>query len=211
MGNKSLQAIFFDFDGVLVDSTSTKTEAFRILFREYDDKTIQEIVDYHHQHGGISRVVKIEYAHRHIIGKPLQGDTLARWAAAYRELVVERVVNVDWIAGARQSLERLHGKVPMFVISGTPEEELVEIIDRRQITFYFQEILGSPTQKPTHIRYLLDKYSLTPDRCVFVGDALTDYYAAQETGLRFIGIEGEVSFPTGTTVLPNCNLLMETL
>jgi phosphoglycolate phosphatase-like HAD superfamily hydrolase len=39
---------------------------------------------------------------------------------------------------------------------------------------------------------------------VFVGDALTDYNAARETGLHFIGIQGEVMFPDGTIVLADC-------
>lgn len=211
MANKSLQAVFFDFDGVIVDSTSTKAEAFRTLFRDYDDKIIQEVVDYHHQHGGISRVVKIEHAHRNIIGKPLTEDELATWAAMYRDLVIEQVINVDWIAGAELALQKLHSSVPLFVISGTPEEELVEVIERRGITGFFLEILGSPTKKPVHIRHLLRKYSLAPDKCVFVGDSTTDYDAARETGLQFIGVRGEVSFPNCTTVLPDCGLLIDTL
>ena len=72
---------------------------------------------------------------------------------------------------------------------------------------YFQEVLGSPIRKPVHIRNLLSKYRLVPDHCVFVGDALTDYNASRETGLQFIGIQGEVAFPEGTTVLPDCREL----
>ena len=211
MGNTSLQAIFFDFDGVIIDSNRTKADAFRTLFREYDDNIIEEIVDYHHLHGGISRVVKIEHAHRNIIGKPLNDEELTRWAARYRDLVIEKVIKVDWVPGAHASLEKLYGRVPIFVISGTPEDELVEVIERRGMTRYFCEILGSPVKKPAHIRRLLSKYSLTADRCVFVGDALTDFDAAQATGLHFIGIRGAVPFPPGTTVLPDCARLLDTL
>ncbi|MFW2368239.1 MAG: HAD family hydrolase [Desulforhopalus sp.] len=211
MGYNSLQAIFFDFDGVIVQSTSIKTEAFRTLFNEYDNNTIQGIVDYHRLHGGISRVVKIDHAHRNIIGKPLDSVELERWAARYRALVIEEVIKVDWIAGAEQSLRKLAQSVPLFVISGTPEEELIEVVERRDMRGFFQETLGSPTKKPTHIRRLLSKYSLTPNRCVFIGDALTDYDAAKETGLHFVGILGEVAFPDGTIVLPDCSLLCDTL
>ena len=211
MGNRTLQAVFFDFDGVIVDSNRTKAEAFRTLFHGYDDKVIAEIVDYHYQHGGISRVVKIEHAHRTIIGKPLTEAELASWAARYRCLVIEQVISVDWIVGAQLALKKLYTRVPIFVISGTPEEELVEVIERRGITEYFTEIAGSPTQKSIHIRRLLSKYTLTPDRCVFVGDSTTDYDAAQETGLFFIGIRGDIPFPVGTTVLADCGLLIDTL
>jgi len=209
MIKQKIQAIFFDFDGVIVDSTRTKTEAFCTLFRSFDEDTVKSIVDYHKQHGGISRVDKIAYAHRTIIGKPLSGEELAHWAASYSELVLEKVVAVDWIAGAIEFLDAVQNRVLLFVISGTPEDELNHILKRRKIAAYFQEILGSPTRKPAHIRNLLSKFQLDPGQCIFVGDALTDYNAALETGLHFIGIQGEVPFPAGTTVLPDCRGLQK--
>ncbi|MBT4528040.1 MAG: hypothetical protein HOC24_15955 [Deltaproteobacteria bacterium] len=44
-------------------------------------------------------------------------------------------------------------------------------------------------------------------RCCFIGDAMTDYYAALDTGLNFIGIQGENSFPDDVVVLPDCTNL----
>jgi phosphoglycolate phosphatase-like HAD superfamily hydrolase len=200
----SLQAIFFDFDGVLVDSNPIKTEAFRALFREYNEEIVAEIVAHHQQHGGISRVEKIRYAHQYIIKQPLTEEVVADRAAEYSKLVLEKVIEVAWIDGAMEFLDTTQSTLPIFVISGTPEIELREIIDRRKMSAYFWEILGSPIKKPVHIRNLLSSYQLVPDRCVFVGDALTDYDAARETGLQFIGIHGDVEFLSGTTVLPDC-------
>jgi len=201
---QQLQAIFFDFDGVIVDSNSTKTEAFRTLFGEYDAETVTKAVAHHQQHGGISRVEKIRYTHEHIIKKPLTHEELERWSAEYSKLVVEKVIAIDWIGGAQQFLVGTKGMLPIFLISGTPEEELRYIVEQRNMSGYFNEIHGSPIKKSEHIRNLLVKYQLIPGQCVFVGDALTDFNAARETGLQFIGIQGEVDFPDGTTVLPNC-------
>jgi len=200
----SLQAIFFDFDGVLVDSNATKNEAFRTLFRDYDEEIVLKIVAHHQRHGGISRVEKIRHAYQHIIKQPLTDEKLASLAAKYSGLVLEKVINTDWIVGAKEFLEGIQGALPVFVISGTPEDELKEIIERRKMSKHFNAILGSPIKKPVHICNLLLEYRLIPEHCIFVGDALTDYYAARETGLHFIGIQGDVEFPKGTTVLPNC-------
>ncbi|MCP4338673.1 MAG: HAD family hydrolase [Desulfobulbaceae bacterium] len=199
-----LQAIFFDFDGVLVNSNPIKTEAFRTLFRKYNEEIVAEIVAHHQQHCGISRVEKIRYVHQYIIRQPLTEEVVADRAAEYSKLVLEKVIEAGWIDGAKEFLDNFPGALPIFVISGTPETELREIIDRRKMSAYFGEILGSPIKKPVHIRNLLSDYQLVPDRCVFVGDALTDYAAARETGLQFIGIHGDVEFPSGTTVLPDC-------
>ncbi len=202
--NPPLQAFFFDFDGVLVDSNSTKTDAFRTLFADYDQETVAQILAYHNRHGGISRVEKIQYAHRQIIKQPLTDTELARWATTYSDLVVNTVVGVPWIDGAKKFLDNIQGSLPIFVVSGTPEDELIYIINRRNMSGYFQEILGSPIKKPEHIRNLLVSYKLVPEHCIFIGDALTDYNAARETGLHFVGIQGEVVFPEGTPVLPDC-------
>ncbi|MCG8552888.1 MAG: HAD-IA family hydrolase [Desulfobacterales bacterium] len=126
------------------------------------------------------------------------------WADRVSDLVVEEVVRVPWIKGAKAFLDKYSSKLPVFVISGTPETELKYVVDQRKMSYYFKEVLGSPVKKPAHIRRLLAKYRLTPERCVFIGDALTDYNAALEAGLYFIVIQGEVRFPDTVTPLPDC-------
>ncbi len=211
MNKKKLQALFFDFDGVIIDSTSTKTEGFRALFSEFGDEVVAKVVEYHQLHGGISRVEKIEYAHRHLLNSPLSKAELDIWAARYSKLTVEKVVGAEWIAGAKEFLDTMYGTVPIFVISGTPEKELKYVLEQRSISFYFEEILGSPTRKPEHIRNLLGKYSLSPNQCVFIGDAMTDYYAAMETGLHFVGIQSEIELPADSNVLDNCKGLLNAI
>lgn len=210
--HRQLRALFFDFDGVIVDSVRTKTEAFRLLFQEYPDDVIQKVLAYHKQHGGISRVEKIVHAHRHFVGVPIADKELERWSLRYSDLVVEKVIDVPWIKGAGEFLKSARdANLDIFVISGTPEAELKYILDRRGIAAFFHECLGSPTRKPVHIRNLLHKYKLQPYECVFIGDAFTDYHAAKETGLHFIGIQGEVEFPAGTLVLDDCRTLQAAL
>jgi phosphoglycolate phosphatase-like HAD superfamily hydrolase len=209
MNRQKLQALFFDFDGVIIDSTSTKTEGFRALFDEYGTEIVEKVVEYHQLHGGISRVDKIEYAHRNFLKRPLSKADLDCWGDRFSDLVVKKVIGAHWVAGAKEFLDEMLGKVPICVISGTPETELKYILEQRSMSFYFQEILGSPIRKPEHIRNLLSKYSLNPTQCVFVGDAMTDYNAALETGLNFVGIKSEIEFPPAATVLKDCTGLLQ--
>ena len=207
----TFNAIFFDFDGVLVDSTRIKTNAYRTLFEYAENEDVEKIVAYHQQHGGISRVDKIIYAHEHILGTPHSADLIQRDTAHYSKLVFDAVVATPWIPGAEEFVLKYHQVVPMYVISGTPENELRAVMRERGMDRYFSEILGSPTKKPKHIRSLASKYGLDTADCVFVGDALTDYHAAKETGMNFIGIRSEVDFPAGTIVLPDCRALSEAI
>ncbi len=204
-------AFFFDFDGVLADSTKVKTDAYRELFNAYPADIIAKIIEHHQRHGGISRVDKIKHAHKHFIDGPYSEKTATEHALKYSELVLEKVIEADWIAGAEEFVKLHYQHIPLFIISGTPEIELTEVVKRRNMAGYFKEILGSPTRKPEHIRWLVERYELEIKNCFFIGDALTDYHAARETGMPFIGIQGEVAFPEGTTVLADCTCLKETM
>jgi len=55
------------------------------------------------------------------------------------------------------------------------------------------------------VRGILDRHGFEPGEVAFVGDATTDYDAAMETGLRFLGVESGMKnpFPSGTEVLPD--------
>ena len=200
----TLHTIFFDFDGVLADSTSIKTDAFRELFKAYGPSTVDAIVEYHLLHGGISRVDKIRYCYEEILKKPLSVEEQQDLAGQFSGIVLDKVIRSAWIDGAREFLEMAHKKTRIIVISGTPDDELKLVIRERQMAHYFTDIVGSPVKKPQHIDTFLIKYKLTPQNCLFVGDALTDYNAAIGAGLHFIGIQQDITFPAGTIVLPNC-------
>ena len=196
---------FFDFDGVVVDSVGVKTEAFRILFEPYGSEILSQVLEHHRLNGGISRIDKIQYSHTHFVGTPLSDIELANWGKKYSELVVDRVIEAPWIRGAQEFLVEMQGRCRIFLISGTPEDELKRVVKARGITHYFDKILGSPIRKPAHIRTLLADYHLEPHLCVYVGDALTDYHAARETGLHFLGIQGDVELPDDARILPDCS------
>lgn len=208
---RQLQAVFFDFDGVLVDSTELKTQAFYTLFEDYPLEAVEEIVAYHRQHGGVSRVLKIRYAFESILKLPLDDHQLNVLAKRYEELVVQQVISAPWVAGAKEALDALVDACPLFLISGTPQPELQTIINNRSMSHYFREVLGSPVTKIEHLVNLIDDYSFEPKNCVFVGDAHTDMHAAETHNIPFIGIQSEYQFPEGTVVLPDCKILPQTV
>ncbi|MFH2133161.1 MAG: HAD family hydrolase [bacterium] len=206
-----IQAIFWDFDGVIADSVDVKTRAFETMFAPWGETILGQVIDHHRLHGGISRVEKIDHSFRHFIGQPLTPAELAAKCAVYSDLVKQQVIQAPLIPGAEAALAFLFEKVPQFVISGTPEDELREITRQRHLDRYFRRVLGSPVHKTTHVSNLLSEFHLDPARCVFVGDALTDLESAEKTGTRFIGIQGMITFPETTIVLPDCTGIIEAL
>lgn len=199
-----VQALFFDFDGVILDSTKIKTEAFKNMYEPFGQEIVDKVLDHHLSHGGISRVEKIAFYHKNFLKKELSQNELNELAERFSSQVKDLVVESDWIPGAREFLEFYNAKIPLLVVSGTPEEELLEIIKRRKMESFFKKVMGSPIRKPEHVNKCLNHFNWRAEKCFFIGDALTDFNTAKETGLHFIGIRGEMEFPKGTIVLDDC-------
>jgi phosphoglycolate phosphatase-like HAD superfamily hydrolase len=205
-----IAAVFFDFDGVLVESLDIKIRAFTELYREHGPEVLAQVLAHHRAHGGVSRIQKIRHCHREMLGIQLEPEELMALGRRFSNMVVDAVVASAWVDGARELLDGLLGRLPMFVVSGTPEPELREIIARRGMDGYFVAARGSPPDKITVIGELLEAHDLVAERVLFVGDAMTDYDAAKATGLRFLGRvpPGEESpFPEATTIVPDLTAL----
>lgn len=202
--DRGLAALFFDFDGVLAESGDIKTRAFTEMYKGYGADVLAGVLAHHRTHGGVSRIQKIRHCHRELLGLAVDREELMALGRRFSQLVVDAVVAADWVAGAREVLEAHVGRCPLFVVSGTPEPELRDIVARRGMTAYFTAVRGSPPDKITVIRELLSAHDLVADRVLFIGDAMTDHDAAQATGVRFVGRvpPGERSpFPAQTTVI----------
>ncbi len=211
MGLDQVQAIFFDFDGVILDSTHIKTNTFRDLYTPYGEDVVNKVLQHHLHYGGISRVVKIKTYHSEYLNQHLSDEELEQLCLEFSNAVKDAVVRADWIPGAEDFIIKYADAIDLYIVSGTPEDELSEIVEKRGLKRYFKEIMGSPTKKPDHVRRHLKQSKLDPKRCFFIGDALTDMNTALETDLKFIGIQGAVTFPDGIKVLPDCTGLVSAM
>lgn len=181
----TLEAIVFDFDGVILESGDIKTQGFRELFAgvpEHQDA----IVRHHLDNLGISRFEKFEWIYSNLLGASLSAEEAQQLGRRYSQLVYERALRCPLVPGARRLLDDLQGRLPMFVASGTPQEELARIVAERELSGYFVEVCGSPETKENTLRRLLGSYQLDPSKTILVGDGLSDLRAAQLTGVGFV-------------------------
>lgn len=206
-------ALVLDFDGVLVDSVDVKTRAFAELYAEHGPEVVARVVAYHRAHGGISRFEKFRHFHRAFLGQALSAEAEAELARRFSELVEDAVVEAPWIAGAREFLEAHYRPLPLFVASGTPEDELKRIVARRGVQHYFAGVHGAPLTKGEIITALVRGRKLRPERVLMVGDSDSDFQGARKAGVRFIGIAagGGDPFPGAIAVLPDLTELSEFL
>lgn len=180
-----IKAIIFDFDGVLVESADIKTEAFKELFADYPQK-IKEIVNYHLVNAGVSRYVKFRYIYEHILGKDLSKDKEIELGRRFSQIVWQKILEAPFITGAKEFLDTYKDKYQFFIASGTPEEELQNIINAKRLHSYFKEIHGSPKEKTDIINNIINNYVFDRDEVVYVGDSQSDRIAAEQAGIVFI-------------------------
>lgn len=182
-----IKAVVFDFDGVLVESVDVKTEAFRKLFLPYGEEVAQKAVDYHMAYGGVSRYEKFKYYFANYIRQPLSKELEAELGERFKRIVLEDVIASPYVVGAREALETLYGNLPLFVASGTPDDELKLIVARRNMEKYFRGVYGAPENKKDMVARIITQTGTAPHEVALVGDAMTDYDAAMANDVHFIG------------------------
>ncbi|PZV15953.1 MAG: HAD family hydrolase [Pseudanabaena sp.] len=204
---KRYDAIVFDFDGVLVESVDVKTQAFGALYAEYGDRIVEQVKAYHLLHGGVSRFDKFRYYHEVLLGKDLTKEEEIRLGDRFSQYVEDAVVDAVYVSGAYEFLESNYQSIPLFVASGTPDQELKRIVSRRNMAHYFVSLHGSPAKKGDIIQCILSKHDFDPDLVLMVGDAIADYEGAIAAGVKFIGrvlqYPETYPFPVWTVVLPD--------
>ena len=195
------EIIIYDFDGVICDSVNIKTEAFVELYKPYGEE-IQEVVKkYHLEHGGISRYEKFRFFQSTLLGESVNQEQIDALADQFSLLVKQKVIASEYLPGVIDFLKTNRGK-KQFICTGTPQNEIEYIIEKKGIKKLFDDIFGSPRTKKEIIQIILDKYSASPNDCIFFGDALTDYDAAKKLDLSFIGIKNQFTkFPPNTFLI----------
>ncbi|UGV40295.1 HAD family hydrolase [Methanococcoides orientis] len=182
-----LKAILFDFDGVLVESVDIKTKAFAKLFESEGKEIVDQVVEYHLANGGVSRYKKFEYIYEKLLGKHLNAEISKDLGERFSHLVIQNVIDAPWVSGAKNFLEEYYQEIDLYIVSGTPEDELKSIVNRKSIKKYFKGTYGSPETKGNLIKRILSGGDYTKDQVVFVGDAITDLNGALDSDVPFIG------------------------
>ena len=56
-----IKNIFWDFDGVIIDSMPIREFGFRRIFKDFNKEKVELLTDFHRENGGLSRFFKIRY------------------------------------------------------------------------------------------------------------------------------------------------------
>lgn len=182
-----IKAIIFDFDGVILESASIKTDAFAKMAELYPAEIGKKFVEFHLSHMGISRNVKFQYLLEELLEEPCTEEKMNVLGQRFSEIVHEKILTAPFVPGAREFLETAYKKMHLYIASGTPQEEMREIVAERGIEKYFTAVYGSPKKKEDIVARVLREQGYDKKEVFFVGDADTDMLAARVCGIHFVG------------------------
>lgn len=170
-------AWFFDCDGVLLDSNSIKTNAFREVTAAYGADVAEQVVRHHLANGGLSRFAKLQRLFHEILMRvPAPGeleDLLDSFSAESRAGLARSAVDEH----APGLLQLLGSSADLHVISGGAEDEVRWALERHGLDTFFRGIFGSPASKREILEVLLRS---DPFPRVLVGDSRLDMDVAGE-------------------------------
>lgn len=193
----SLQAIIFDFDGVIADSEPLHLRAFQQALAE--EGIALDRAEYFARYLGyddvgmfaaLAKDRALAMSDRHI-------TTLV----ARKGQKLQTLLNGGQLLfpGAAGFIRAAAAAVPIAIASGALRHEIVDIIEGAGLADLFTTIVASgdtPESKPSPAPYLLafrqlqqtHGANLDPERCVAIEDSVWGLESARGAGLRCVGV-----------------------
>ncbi len=184
--------ILWDFDGVILNSMKIKGDGFVELFKEYDQKAVQKLEQYHYANGGISRFEKIKYFFIHILKQNITENEVEKLAERFAIIIAKKLFDKsNLIPETIKFIKSNYKKYNFHIVSGAQHDELNNLCEYFEIEQYFISINGSPTKKEVLVKNILEKYDYNKEEVILIGDSVNDYNAACENNVKFYGFNNK--------------------
>ena len=191
--NNVPRVLILDFDGVVIESNMVKTEAFQSVFSRFPEYA-ETMMAFHHANVSLSRFAKFQHLLT-LMGRSDDAAFKAEIAADFSRLVLKGIEAVPLVPGAEMFLRTVTTRLPVYLASVTPAEELSMILAERGLTHWFRNVYGCPPwTKPSAIRDVLSREAVKPGEALLIGDSAGDQRAAQVTDVVFLARDSGLSF-----------------
>jgi len=188
-----IKAIAFDFDGVLADSNKLKEDVYFEILPKSDHALVKTILADQNIVQTRSAVFRALFASKGLSGKNLEIRSAA-FSGRYNDFVQEGIEKMGLVPGAEDLLQKLSDKYSLYINSHTQEDALLETVVRLGIGHFFKGVFGRKninSKKSEVLKEIMEKERAAPEEVLMVGDADSDFEAAEEAGCRFVGVAND--------------------
>ncbi|MBT3546843.1 MAG: HAD family hydrolase [Flavobacterium sp.] len=187
-----IQTLFWDFDGVVMDSNAVRDRGFEEVLNGYPKNEVDALMTFHQDNGGLSRYVKFRYFFEDIRGESITEAQVKIWAEKFSKIMMELLIKPDLLIQETLNFIKANAhNFNMHIVSGSDQTELRHICKSLDIAHYFNSIHGSPTPKNNLVATLLEKHTYNKSSCLLIGDSKNDFEAAKVNGIQFMGYGNE--------------------
>lgn len=180
--------IFWDFDGVILDSMSVRDIGFEKVLLEYSKKSVNRLLDYHRQNGGLSRYVKFRYFFEEILKESVDDNRILHLANEFSLIMKKELTNKNLLFNSTISfIKETQNKIKHVIVSGSDQNELRYLCNELGIASLFSGIYGSPTPKNKLVELLIQLEQVKLDKTCLIGDSKNDLDAAKINNIDFFG------------------------
>lgn len=177
-------AIFFDLDGTLVDSKKDLEKAVVYTASKLNLKVLEKDYILSLVGNGIHKLIE-DYL-RAIYALEYYDRFLAQFLDYYYNHICESSYLYDDV---KNTLLKLHKDYKLFVVSNKLETFSKKLLMELGISDFFLEIIGGDSFEhkkphPQSILNLTDKYNISIQNSIFIGDSENDYLASKAAGLK---------------------------
>lgn len=190
------EAIFFDFDGVLVDSEPIHYQCWCEILASHGMEMSWEI--YREKGIGVSDRAMIEFLCS-LREPPLDAEHLYAEYPRKKAMFRDRMVVADAItAETRAMLDGLHGQYRLAVVSSSNSSEVEPILEAAGIRHHFDTVVcGNHVQrlKPAPDPYLLAAERLGVKSALVVEDSEPGEVSGRAAGFDVLRVASQASVP----------------
>lgn len=198
----ALSVIIFDFDGVIVESNGIKDEIFQNIFKRYPE-VYEKAYYYHTSNVFESRVKKFQFLAK-LLGEEHNDVFINKMLLEFSYLTLEKMKSVSFVNGAKEFLQNFSPRLPLYLASVTPIEDLEIIVSNLGIRQYFKGVYGCPPWKKSDaVLDILRREGTDARNVILIGDSAGDQSAATLAGVSFIGRNSGLHFNDPQPVIVN--------
>lgn len=166
--------VIFDFDGVLVNTTDLNFRISKSVNPEMS-KEYYHALSLGNFHENIKKATKDD-------GYVVHPEWITKYCEGLLELTTHDII--------RNLVKDISASHRLAIVSSTYSSNIRDFLKQEGIEHLFEDILGSDVHvsKTIKIQKLLDEYSISPEKALFITDTLGDIREGNECKVSSIGV-----------------------
>jgi len=182
---KKIKIIIFDLDGTLVDAyravaSSVNYSLGKMGYPSIDDGTIKR---------------RVGWGDRNLIQSFVQEDEIDKILSIYRQHHAAALKSgTTFLPGAKELLDKLKNSDYLLAIASNRPTRFTQIVLKHlRIDDYFEHVLCADKVRnakpaPDLLMQILEKFSLSPDEAIYVGDMAIDIETGHGAKVRTVAV-----------------------